>query len=157
MTAKSRLATLHTLRQQIARENKAQMASRAPTRRSLTSSHRKRPVSPTGSARFAVTTGIGEEVATGEVHQAKTDDYSRIMLKALADRLAESFAEHMHMRVRREFWGYAAAETLVERRSRFVRSIAASAPRQAIPRSPITPRRAPSSSCLMPRRRRASH
>ena len=40
------------------------------------------------------------------------DDYSSILCKALADRLAEAFAEHMHMRVRREFWGYAPDETL---------------------------------------------
>src|SRR5215475_8767328 len=40
------------------------------------------------------------------------DDYSSILTKALADRLAEAFAEHMHARVRREFWGYAPDETL---------------------------------------------
>ncbi|HWJ18850.1 MAG TPA: vitamin B12 dependent-methionine synthase activation domain-containing protein, partial [Geobacterales bacterium] len=40
------------------------------------------------------------------------DDYSKIMVKALADRLAEAFAEHLHERVRREFWGYAKDETL---------------------------------------------
>ena len=40
------------------------------------------------------------------------DDYSSIMFKALADRLAEAFAERMHQRVRREFWGFAADETL---------------------------------------------
>ncbi|MEY3017083.1 MAG: hypothetical protein RL336_218, partial [Pseudomonadota bacterium] len=40
------------------------------------------------------------------------DDYSSIMLKALADRLAEAFAEHMHLRVRKEFWGYDAHENL---------------------------------------------
>ncbi|KAF0806368.1 B12-dependent methionine synthase [Alcanivorax xiamenensis] len=60
---------------------------------------------------FAVTTGIGidEHVARFE---ADHDDYSAIMLKALADRLAEAFAERMHERVRKEFWGYAADETL---------------------------------------------
>ncbi|ULX57967.1 methionine synthase [Ectothiorhodosinus mongolicus] len=60
---------------------------------------------------FAVTAGIGldEHVARFE---AAHDDYSAIMIKALADRLAEAFAEHMHERVRREFWGYAADETL---------------------------------------------
>jgi 5-methyltetrahydrofolate--homocysteine methyltransferase len=60
---------------------------------------------------FAVTTGIGidERVARFE---ADHDDYNSIMLKALADRLAEAFAERMHQRVRREFWGYAADETL---------------------------------------------
>src|ERR1017187_7277654 len=60
---------------------------------------------------FAVTAGIGidEQVARFE---AAHDDYSSIMLKALADRLAEAFAERMHERVRREFWGYAAQEQL---------------------------------------------
>ena len=60
---------------------------------------------------FAVTTGIGidEHVARFERDH---DDYSAIMLKALADRLAEAFAEHLHQRVRREYWGYAADEAL---------------------------------------------
>ena len=60
---------------------------------------------------FAVTAGIGidERVAQFE---ADHDDYSSIMLKALADRLAEALAERMHERVRRELWGYAARETL---------------------------------------------
>jgi 5-methyltetrahydrofolate--homocysteine methyltransferase len=60
---------------------------------------------------FAVTAGIGEEAAI-EAHIKAHDDYSRIMLKALADRLAEAFAERMHERVRREFWGYAPKEKL---------------------------------------------
>lgn len=60
---------------------------------------------------FAVTAGIGIE--TSLLPFAKThDDYSAIMLKALADRLAESFAEHMHERVRKEFWPYAQEENL---------------------------------------------
>jgi 5-methyltetrahydrofolate--homocysteine methyltransferase len=60
---------------------------------------------------FAVTAGIGidERVAAFE---AAHDDYSSIMLKALADRLAEAFAERMHERVRRELWGYAPDESL---------------------------------------------
>jgi 5-methyltetrahydrofolate--homocysteine methyltransferase len=60
---------------------------------------------------FAVTTGIGIEKKIAEF-EAKHDDYNSIMLKALADRLAEAFAEHLHGRVRREFWGYAASEGL---------------------------------------------
>ena len=60
---------------------------------------------------FAVTTGIGIEEHV-QKFEAVHDDYSSIMLKALADRLAEAFAEHMHARVRREFWGYAADENL---------------------------------------------
>ena len=60
---------------------------------------------------FAVTAGIGidEHVARFE---AAHDDYSSIMLKSLADRLAEALAERMHARVRREFWGYAPHEQL---------------------------------------------
>jgi 5-methyltetrahydrofolate--homocysteine methyltransferase len=60
---------------------------------------------------FAVTAGIGidEHVARFE---AQHDDYSSIMLKALADRLAEALAERLHERVRREFWAYAPGEQL---------------------------------------------
>ncbi|MEM6862405.1 MAG: methionine synthase [Myxococcota bacterium] len=60
---------------------------------------------------FAVTTGIGIEGIL-EVFERDHDDYNSIMVKALADRLAESFAEHMHQRVRREFWGYTPDERL---------------------------------------------
>jgi 5-methyltetrahydrofolate--homocysteine methyltransferase len=58
---------------------------------------------------FAVTTGIGIEPHLERFQQAH-DDYSSIILKALADRLAEAFAERLHERVRREFWGYAPEE-----------------------------------------------
>jgi 5-methyltetrahydrofolate--homocysteine methyltransferase len=60
---------------------------------------------------FAVTAGIGIDAHVARF-EAAHDDYSSIMLKALADRLAEAFAERMHERVRREFWGYAAEEHL---------------------------------------------
>jgi 5-methyltetrahydrofolate--homocysteine methyltransferase len=60
---------------------------------------------------FAVTTGIGIEDKIEEF-EADHDDYHSILLKALADRLAEAFAERMHEHVRKEFWGYAAAENL---------------------------------------------
>ena len=60
---------------------------------------------------FAVTAGIGIEKHI-ERFEAAHDDYSSIMLKALADRLAEACAEHFHERVRREIWGYAARESL---------------------------------------------
>jgi len=106
-TRTQRLTVLHTLRQQIARD---------PTR--------NRPhtaladfIAPreTGLAdyigAFAVTAGIGEEEAIGK-YVKPHDDYTRIMLKALADRLAEAFAERMHERVRRELWGYAPDERL---------------------------------------------
>jgi len=60
---------------------------------------------------FAVTAGIGIDAHVTRF-EADHDDYSAILLKALADRLAEAFAERMHERVRREFWGYAPDESL---------------------------------------------
>ncbi|MGO4470023.1 vitamin B12 dependent-methionine synthase activation domain-containing protein, partial [Pseudoduganella sp. RAF53_2] len=60
---------------------------------------------------FAVTTGLGIEKYEKRFEDAH-DDYSSIMLKSLADRLAEAFAEYMHERVRKDLWGYAADETL---------------------------------------------
>jgi len=106
-TRRARRAVLHTLRQQMARENIRDRANTALADF----------VAPKAGGRldyvgaFAVTTGIGEaEALTGYIEQ--TDDYGRIMLKALADRLAEAFAERLHERVRREFWGYASNERL---------------------------------------------
>ncbi|MGV2065490.1 methionine synthase [Agrobacterium sp. 22-226-1] len=58
---------------------------------------------------FVVTAGI-EEVAIAERFERANDDYSSILVKALADRFAEAFAERMHERVRKEFWGYAPQE-----------------------------------------------
>jgi 5-methyltetrahydrofolate--homocysteine methyltransferase len=60
---------------------------------------------------FAVTAGIGADKKAAEF-EAAHDDYNAIMLKALADRLAEAFAERLHQRVRTELWGYAADEQL---------------------------------------------
>nr|WP_262903435.1 methionine synthase [Hymenobacter psoromatis] len=60
---------------------------------------------------FAVTAGVGIEKLI-EKYEADHDDYSSIMIKALADRLAEAFAERLHQRVREEFWGYAPNENL---------------------------------------------
>ncbi len=103
---KERLTVLHTLRQQMARgrSERANMALAdfvAPKE--------------TGIADyiggFAVTTGHGED-AVARRFEEKNDDYKAILSKALADRLAEAFAEHMHERVRREFWAYAADEQL---------------------------------------------
>jgi 5-methyltetrahydrofolate--homocysteine methyltransferase len=106
-TRKTKRATLHTLRQQIARD-----PSRDRSHTALADFIAGRD---SGIADyiggFAVTTGHGEDEAI-ERHIAKTDDYNRIMVKALADRLAEAFAERMHERVRRELWGYAKDETL---------------------------------------------
>jgi 5-methyltetrahydrofolate--homocysteine methyltransferase len=106
-TRKHELATLYTLRQQIARDPGRDRAHTALADF----------VAPkeTGLADyvggFAVTTGLGEEEALAARIKV-TDDYSRIILKALCDRLAEAFAERMHARVRRELWGYAPMETL---------------------------------------------
>ena len=60
---------------------------------------------------FAVTTGIGIDEHV-QRFEADHDDYNSILLKALADRLAEAFAERMHERVRKEFWAYATDEEL---------------------------------------------
>jgi 5-methyltetrahydrofolate--homocysteine methyltransferase len=103
----SQIATLYTLRQQIARDpsrNRAHTALAdfiAPKETGL--------ADYVGG--FAVTAGLGEEEAI-ERHIKKTDDYSRIIAKALCDRLAEAFAEAMHQKVRKELWGYAKGEKL---------------------------------------------
>ena len=99
---------LHHLRQQKAKA--AGTSAALPGR--LHRAGAERPRDYIGA--FAVTAGIGieEHVARFE---AAHDDYSSIMLKALADRLAEAFAERLHERVRREFWGYAAHEQLDRR------------------------------------------
>lgn len=60
---------------------------------------------------FAVSTGFGADKLAAEFVNAH-DDYSSIMVKALADRLAEALAEYLHMQVRRDYWGYAADENL---------------------------------------------
>jgi 5-methyltetrahydrofolate--homocysteine methyltransferase len=102
-----RLATLHTLRQQIARDPGR---DRAHTALADFIAPKETGVKDYIGA-FAVTAGIGEAEALKR-HIKATDDYGRIMLKALADRLAEAFAEAMHARVRRELWGYAKGEKL---------------------------------------------
>jgi 5-methyltetrahydrofolate--homocysteine methyltransferase len=100
-----RLGAFHTLRQQVSRE-------RGTPNLALSDF-----VAPAGGARpdyiggFAVTAGIGED-AIAERFKADKDDYSAILLSALADRLAEAFAERLHQRVRKEFWAYAPDENL---------------------------------------------
>jgi 5-methyltetrahydrofolate--homocysteine methyltransferase len=104
-TREKPIATLHTLRQQLSRREGRANVALADF------------VAPRGSGlrdyigAFAVTAGLGEE-AIAERFKRANDDYSAIMAKALADRLAEALAEHMHQRVRREFWAYAPDETL---------------------------------------------
>ncbi len=99
------LAMLHTLRQQMARDGDKSNLALADF------------IAPKNSGRadyiggFAVTAGIGEEDVARRFERAN-DDYSKIMVKALADRLAEAFAEALHAKVRRELWGYAPGETL---------------------------------------------
>ena len=100
-----KLASLHTLRQQMARD---------ATRANLALADFIAP-KETGVAdyigAFAVTAGIGEEDVARRFERAN-DDYSKIMVKALADRLAEAFAEALHEKVRRELWAYAPDEKL---------------------------------------------
>jgi len=60
---------------------------------------------------FAVTTGLGAEDVV-KAYRDAGDDYNTIMVQSLADRLAEAFAEHLHERVRKEFWGYQPDEQL---------------------------------------------
>jgi 5-methyltetrahydrofolate--homocysteine methyltransferase len=104
-TRKKKIATLHTLRQQLekreGRFNAALSDFIAPASSGV----------PDYIGGFVVTAGIGED-AIADRFKLANDDYSSILCKALADRLAEAFAEHMHMRVRREFWGYAPDEAL---------------------------------------------
>ena len=84
---------------------------------------------------FAVTAGIGVEKKE-KYFLDDLDDYSAIMLKALADRLAEAFAEALHERVRKDLWGYAPQESLSTEDARSPRSTAASGRRRAIPACP---------------------
>jgi len=101
----TQIGTLHGLRQQIARRDGRPNVSIAD----FVASGDGAPVDHVGA--FAVTAGIGEEAIATRFKRAN-DDYSAIMMSALADRLAEAFAEHLHERVRREFWGYAPDEKL---------------------------------------------
>jgi 5-methyltetrahydrofolate--homocysteine methyltransferase len=102
------IVTLRTLRQQLARrEGRANVALAdfiAPRRSGI--------ADYVGA--FIVTAGIGEDEVANRF-KGHNDDYSSIMVKALADRLAEAFAERLHALVRRELWGYAADETFAPR------------------------------------------
>jgi 5-methyltetrahydrofolate--homocysteine methyltransferase len=104
-TRSRQVATLHTLRQQLekreGRYNTALSDFVAPSSSGV----------PDYVGGFVVTAGIGEDAVADRFKNAN-DDYSSILCKALADRLAEAFAERMHARVRREFWGYAPDEAL---------------------------------------------
>lgn len=97
------IATLHTLRQQLEKREGRFNAALADF------------IAPAGVpdyiGGFVVTAGIGEDAVADRFKKAN-DDYSSILCKALADRLAEAFAERMHARVRREFWAYAPDEAL---------------------------------------------
>jgi 5-methyltetrahydrofolate--homocysteine methyltransferase len=99
------MAVLHSLRQQLSkregRHNEALSDFVAPRDSGLNDY----------IGAFTVTAGLGEDEVADRFKRAN-DDYSAIMVKALADRLAEAFAERLHARVRREFWGYAGDEAL---------------------------------------------
>jgi 5-methyltetrahydrofolate--homocysteine methyltransferase len=101
-------AVIHTLRQQMLKP---------PGRPNLALADYVAP-KDTGVAdhvgAFAVTAGVGLDQLVAEF-EAQHDDYSAILAKALADRLAEAFAERLHERVRTEFWGYARDESLDNR------------------------------------------
>jgi 5-methyltetrahydrofolate--homocysteine methyltransferase len=102
---KGELATFYTLRQQL---------SKRDGRPNVALSDFVAPVSSGVQdyvGGFVVTAGI-EEVAIAERFERANDDYSSILVKAIADRFAEAFAERMHERVRKEFWGYAKDEKL---------------------------------------------
>jgi 5-methyltetrahydrofolate--homocysteine methyltransferase len=100
------LATLHHIRQQI---QKPGASDELPSLADYIAPKESGIKDYIGA--FAVTTGLGaDELAAA--YEANHDDYNAIMVKALADRLAEAFAEHLHQRVRREFWGYASDEEL---------------------------------------------
>jgi 5-methyltetrahydrofolate--homocysteine methyltransferase len=99
------IAVLHSLRQQLSkREGRANTALS-----DFIAPRQSRLADYIGG--FTVTAGIGEDEVAERFKRAN-DDYSSIMVKALADRLAEALAERLHQRVRKEFWGYAADETL---------------------------------------------
>src|SRR5207247_6012881 len=99
------IAVLHTLRQQLVRrEGRANVALA-----DFVAPRASRLADYIGA--FTVTAGIGaDEIA--ERFKRANDDYSSIMVKALADRLAEAFAERLHQRMRRELWAYAPDEAL---------------------------------------------
>jgi 5-methyltetrahydrofolate--homocysteine methyltransferase len=102
---KEEKAVLHTLRQQM---------EKPPGRPNMALADFVAPVDSGAKdflGAFAVTAGIGLEDLARRFEDAH-DDYQAIMAKALADRLAEAFAERLHQRVRREFWGYAPEEDL---------------------------------------------
>jgi 5-methyltetrahydrofolate--homocysteine methyltransferase len=100
---RTQLATLHTLRQQLARDKEHPNLALADF------------VAPLDSGvhdyigAFAVTTGHREEERAA-IYEREHDDYNKILFTALCDRLAEAFAERLHQRVRRELWGYAPDE-----------------------------------------------
>ena len=101
----SLLQTIHSLRQQIAKpagQNNLALADFIAPRKSAKQDY---------IGAFAVATGFGIE-AHIQAFEAENDDYSAIMLKVLADRLAEAFAERMHQRIRKEFWGYSPEKSL---------------------------------------------
>jgi 5-methyltetrahydrofolate--homocysteine methyltransferase len=100
------VATLHHIRQQIQKPGASEELSSladfiAPKESGITDY----------IGAFAVTTGIGADQLAAQ-YEAAHDDYNAIMVKALADRLAEAFAEHLHQRVRKEYWGYASDEAM---------------------------------------------
>ncbi len=103
-TRSAELARFHTLRQQMGK-------SAGKPNTALSDFVAARGVAPDYLGAFAVTAGHGEAALSAE-YRARGDDYSAIIVTALADRLAEAFAERLHQRVRTELWGHAPDERL---------------------------------------------
>ncbi|MBF0623069.1 MAG: methionine synthase, partial [Magnetococcales bacterium] len=101
------VTTVHTLRQQIDHQGKSPQLALAD----FVAPYSEETPLPDHLGAFMVTAGDGLDLLVEKL-EADHDDYSIIMVKALADRLAEAFAEHLHKRIRTEFWGYAADESL---------------------------------------------
>ncbi len=124
-----RLAAFHTLRQQLTRRDGKPNVALSDF------------VAPRDSGKadyiggFVVTSGLAEERIAKRFERAN-DDYASIMVKALADRLAEAFAERMHQRVRREFWGYAPDEREDDYESLIAESYAGIRPAPGYPAQP---------------------
>ena len=92
-----------------------------------------------------MTAGVGLQ-ALVKAAEVELDDYRAILLKAVADRLAEAFAERLHERVRTEFWGYASEEAL-DNEALIAEAYTGIRPARAIQRALITQKNAPSSKC----------
>ena len=146
--ARTRPGALHTLRQQMAKP------PAGPTWRWPTSWRPGRPACADYIGAFAVTAGHGLDALVARF-EADHDDYNAILVKALADRLAEAFAELLHERVRRELWGYAPDEAL-DNEALIAERYQGIRPAPGYPACPDHTEKRTSSTCSTPRRAPAS-